>query len=457
MIEHAGTLQTKPAICFDDLKVGQRVKVYGKRADHDAFEAREIRLAVSTKTLAEAAEIEGLIQDIDHEKNTLRLANREFVLPGGIEAKDSQPNIIGLEGLKAGDRVKLKGKYSERTGFVPERINIKKSKGFNLDKLAGNINKIDRQKKTFDMVGFTVWIDEKAAPSRIIDELEHYEHFLRHCQKNNFAVWDFRTFYYSDKEALPEKLIVLRHDIHHRDIIGGYKMLEMEKRILGTTSTCFVQLDFVPIDKRERARETRRAWQEDYSDFIQFCLNNDIDVQPHVSPFGMYFTGEEDFFKDGAEKNFDKLFCQNYQTKYVYDRDGHKIASDIEIIGEDVFLINPFFEALPKQLEIYNKNWKDKFGAEVMGYSAHGESRACQKFKYSANQILDHIKLVNSNVYKYTTNSCFVMRHLSYVSDTYIETDKLKYFHQLVEGNGKSPEMRFQVLVHPAKWYLEGR
>jgi hypothetical protein len=143
-------------IGFDDLKVGQRVKVEGEPGVGNAFVAHKINMKAST----DEAVVEGLIRGIDYQKNTLRLLNREFILPDGVEIRDLQRNIIGLKDLKAGDRVKLKGEYSERKGFVPEKINMKETTSFYLDKLQGDINKIDPEKKTLEVVGLTVRVNE---------------------------------------------------------------------------------------------------------------------------------------------------------------------------------------------------------------------------------------------------------------------------------------------------------
>lgn len=149
-------LSRRRMIRFNDLKVGQRVKVKGKPGEDGAFLASEI----STKAPADQAVIQGLIQRIDHQKNTLRLFNREFVLPDGVAIKDSQRQILGLKDLKAGDMVQLKGRYSESEGFVPEKIKLQEASDFDLAELQGDINKIDREKKTLVVVGFTVTVSD---------------------------------------------------------------------------------------------------------------------------------------------------------------------------------------------------------------------------------------------------------------------------------------------------------
>jgi ADP-heptose:LPS heptosyltransferase/glycosyltransferase involved in cell wall biosynthesis len=141
---------------FNDLKAGQSLKVKGKLGEDGVFEALKIRM----KAPADEAEIEGLVQSVDHQKNTLRLFNRNFALPDDIAVKDSQHNITALKDLKVGNRVQLKGKYSESKGFVPEKIKVQETTSLGIAELQGNINKIGQEKKTFEVVGFTVVVNE---------------------------------------------------------------------------------------------------------------------------------------------------------------------------------------------------------------------------------------------------------------------------------------------------------
>jgi lipopolysaccharide biosynthesis protein len=134
-----------------DLKVGQRLKVKGRSGEDGVFVALEIIV----KAPAAEAVIKGLIQRIDHQKNTLRLFNRDFVLG------DSRLKDLREVGLKAGDMVILRGKYLASKGFVLEKIKMKETTGFDLEELQGDINKIDQEKKTVELVGFTVVVNEK--------------------------------------------------------------------------------------------------------------------------------------------------------------------------------------------------------------------------------------------------------------------------------------------------------
>jgi hypothetical protein len=142
---------------FNDCKAGQKVKMKGKRGNRGTFVAHSITL----DDLADQAVIEDLIQSIDHEKNTLCILDHEITLPSDIKIKDFQRNTISLQDLKAGDRVKLIGKYVECRQFVPEKIKMKETGGFNVAELQGVIDQVDLEKKILEVLGFAVVVDEK--------------------------------------------------------------------------------------------------------------------------------------------------------------------------------------------------------------------------------------------------------------------------------------------------------
>jgi hypothetical protein len=146
-------------IGFDYLKVGQKIKVKGRPSEDSTFVAAEIKV----KNSDDQAKIEGALQRLDHQKNTLRIFHRDFALPGDIQVKGLQHNPIDLKALKSGDVVKLKGKYSASNGLMPEKIILKETMGFNVDELHGDIDKIDRKQKTLEVTGFTILVNEKTA------------------------------------------------------------------------------------------------------------------------------------------------------------------------------------------------------------------------------------------------------------------------------------------------------
>ena len=77
--------------------------------------------------------------------------------------------------------------------------------------------------------------------------LPAYYEFVTSLQERGFVFMDFGTFWQADKESLPEKLIVVRHDVHERDIGGAYCMAAIERALLPARSaTYFVMLGFPP-------------------------------------------------------------------------------------------------------------------------------------------------------------------------------------------------------------------
>lgn len=155
----SGTTVTNTAyiVWFDNLQVGQRLRAKGTPGEDDTFLAFEIR----SEDPADLAIVQGFVQSIDHQGNTLRILNRELILPGGIEVRDSQNRITDRKALRATERVRLWGKYSEPEGFMPENIIIIDSATFGIEELRGNISRIDRENKILQVNGFAVVVNEK--------------------------------------------------------------------------------------------------------------------------------------------------------------------------------------------------------------------------------------------------------------------------------------------------------
>ncbi len=140
---------------FGNLKVGQHVKVKGQPDAKGNFLAVEI----SVKPPDENVALEGKVQAVEASKNLLRLLNRDFILPNGIEMKSIQRQSITLRDLKVGDVVKLKGAY--HGGFTPAKVKMQESKGFSVEELQGDIESVNANDHTLQVLGFTVITDAK--------------------------------------------------------------------------------------------------------------------------------------------------------------------------------------------------------------------------------------------------------------------------------------------------------
>ena len=86
--------------------------------------------------------------------------------------------------------------------------------------------------------------------SAVRDLLPAYYDFVKSLKANGFTFMDFATYWKADKTSLPEKLLVMRHDIHARDIDLAYSMRKVEQALLPEASaTYFVMLGF-PQNRR---------------------------------------------------------------------------------------------------------------------------------------------------------------------------------------------------------------
>ena len=286
-----------------------------------------------------------------------------------------------------------------------------------------------------------------------LDCLREYESFLRGLLREGYSVWSFDRFIDAPKDSLPERLAVLRHDIHYRDIEGGYRMLEIEGSLEDVSSTSFVQYGFIPIREEERRWETRSDWQEAYAEYIEYCLKRGIDAQAHISPYSMCFDGSEPFLGPDSERLFSELFKDNYEPGFAFDDSGRRIARELKVTGRDSLgLINALKRVKAGLIE-YATDWKAKFGSSVSGYSAHGESSINSIVKYDANSFLDQLALVESDLYRYTANGMSVINWLGYFSDSYDKPEDLGSFGHKTNKVDPSKGERFQILVHPAQWY----
>lgn len=145
---------------FGELKVGQRLKVKGTpAADGKSFTALEIAL----KEQKDQAEIEGLVQGVDPSTSTLRIANMDIVIPTDAVVKNTSKMEIDLGDLREGDVVKVKGPYHASSKFVPEKVKMKESMGFNIEELQGTIDQVDEATHTFAMIGVQVVVTEKTS------------------------------------------------------------------------------------------------------------------------------------------------------------------------------------------------------------------------------------------------------------------------------------------------------
>ncbi|MCG8605014.1 DUF5666 domain-containing protein [bacterium] len=143
---------------FEQLEIGQRVVVKGRLAN-GTFTALEI----SVQYPEVCSSLTGLVEGIEYETRTLRVLGRDFSLSKNVELKDFEHDLLDVGDLNAEGLAKVEGRYTHEKGLVPEMIKIKPKRDFNLDKLKGDIEAIDSETGTLQVLGFNVLVDARTA------------------------------------------------------------------------------------------------------------------------------------------------------------------------------------------------------------------------------------------------------------------------------------------------------
>ena len=145
------------AVLFSNLKVGQQVKVEGHLDENGQF----LALEVSTRVSDEFSSVIGRIEDIDYEKKTVRIFNREYKVNDEVAVKNLLRLDAKFEDLQPEAVVKVKGAYSSNKGLEPHLLKMKEAFNYDVGKLKGNVEQIDQDKQQFRINGFTVQVSER--------------------------------------------------------------------------------------------------------------------------------------------------------------------------------------------------------------------------------------------------------------------------------------------------------
>ena len=297
--------------------------------------------------------------------------------------------------------------------------------------------------------------------------MDDYNNLLEYYYNNNFVVCNFDEFdkKYKNNLDLPEKIVLLRHDIHHRDIQNAYKMNNLEKKIFGkNVATYFVQWNFIGSTDYEEEKE--RNYTKDYKEFINYCLKNKIHVQPHLSLYCHSF--KKLYNRNNNNKKFLNSYCYCYindnkniinttflddsinEMNYVfYDViEPNNISIDIKCDKEFASDFNNFIDNIEKYIVNYIKLWKKEFNIIPTHFSAHGDGIELTKMLNPnvvgcLNVIEKHIKNANSaSIY---VNSCSNFK-LHYKCDNSLKKNNI--INSLYHDNNN----QYELLVHPYVW-----
>lgn len=269
--------------------------------------------------------------------------------------------------------------------------------------------------------------------SAYIERLPAYYNLLVHLKEEGYQFYDFRKFLKTDTAALPEKLIVLRHDIHARDLTWAYFAFEIEKIVIGPGHSTFYVMWNDPLEMAHASP----FWQIKYLQLIH-CLDScHADVQPHVSPIDMVISEMHPDWETCTADSLRQLYDANYH--WVVTKTGRRM----EIRGKDVFHLHDINVNMVRLLADYNAQWKAVTGLTVQGYAAHGSATAINKYLNNA-WLLDQVLLLHSGVYRYDAYNTKIFNTLTYLSDNSLP--------EWMKNPSLIPPGRYQLLMHPYQW-----
>ena len=276
-------------------------------------------------------------------------------------------------------------------------------------------------------------IDEAAIKAKF--GIPVYFNFIETLKKEGFVFWDFDKFYKSDKSKLPEKLIVIRHDIHSRDIDGGVNANKVEKYFIGSrAATYFVMYE-------DPTEEYDSGLQLQYLKFIASLNQDTVDVQPHISANDLYIANANPSWKNKDPYELKELFDKYYEVKKISD--SHGLGTEIIAKSVDTLHLKQMNTKLIEILKAYNAKWEKATGLKAKYYASHGSKVNINTVLNNA-VVLDQLSLLRSGAYEFDTYNSWIAEHLIYLSDNSIPS-----------WIGKPTEVkpgRYQLLMHPWVW-----
>ncbi len=274
------------------------------------------------------------------------------------------------------------------------------------------------------------------SPSRdeIRNELPLYYDFVELFKAKNYKFWNFQTYGNADKKNLPEKLFVIRHDVHHSDIPSAYAMSDIDKCVLGVrSSTFYVMLDMPP----ESERSDYKRYREDYLQLISYLKKEGFEIEPHVSPIDMYIAAYHPAWESKSLTELKSLVRSSYQIKRM--RDG----SDIIVTNHDPLGLDDFNRKTIELLKTYNREWNKATALHVQSYAGHGTDTSLEKVLSNA-LFLDQKSWLNAGVYEFDTYNSKILSDLKYLSDNDMP--------EWMEKPERIESGRYELLAHPRLW-----
>lgn len=275
--------------------------------------------------------------------------------------------------------------------------------------------------------------DQPAAPAVSADairaRLPAYYDFISNLKSQGYRFMDFRAYWSMNKDQLPEKMVVIRHDVHYRDVHSAYSMHAIEQALLdGEVATYFVMLDF----PGESARQ-----QSTYLALIEQLKADGVDVQPHISPNDMYVKTFQPSWRQLKLPALNALVAGDYEIVQQAD------SEEVRVVRDDVLDVRHLNQRLLTLLKRYNEHWTAVTGLSVQSYAAHGSSIPVN-YVLNNSTLLNQKALFDAGVYQFDVGNTRVANHLTYLSDNRVP-EWIEHPEQISPG-------RYQLLAHPKVW-----
>lgn len=270
-----------------------------------------------------------------------------------------------------------------------------------------------------------------AGAGAVRELLPAYYDFISAMKQQGYAFMDFASYWDADKQDLPQKLLVVRHDVHGRDIDAAYAMRRIERELLPQASaTYFVMLGHPP-ELHDLALQRR------YRDVIAWLGREGVDVEPHLSPNDLYIAT---YHPRWAKDSFSKLRAL---TNGEYTIEQHDDGVDIQSAPGDLVDFPLFDGRLVAVLSDFNQRWAEQTGLVPRFYASHGSRTPINRVLNNAT-LLDQRELLATGVYEFDTYNTQIHRYIGDLSDN----DQPAWMEQpatIAAG-------RYEFLAHPARW-----
>ncbi len=261
-----------------------------------------------------------------------------------------------------------------------------------------------------------------------------YYTFLKYFKDQGYVFWDFQTYWNADKSNLPEKLLIVRHDIHYRDIQPAYTMSKIDRTLLGDhCSTFYVMLDMPPESKLTNYAEMRNS----YLQVIKDLKKSGFEVEPHVSPIDMYIAAYHPWWENQTISQLRTEVDGNYRV------DDTTQGDSIVTTGSDVLDLSDFDSKTIDLLQEYNQNWTNATSLKVLSYSGHGTSEPLNKV-ISNGIFLNQSSWLSAGVYEFDVYNSQILSVLKYLSDAYSPN--------WMEDPSRIEPGQYEFLAHPYEW-----